>query len=81
MLTTRADRSIWDVELSGDDVLLFGPESRGLPRSMLDASPESMVRIPMVPEARSLNLGSAVAIALFEVLRRDRERGRGGGLC
>lgn len=53
------------------DVLLFGPESRGLPKDLLsnlDAS--SVVRIPMLPESRSLNLSNAVAVVLYEALRQ-----------
>ena len=52
------------------DALLFGPESRGLPASWLDAHPDRLVRIPIHPEARSLNLGTAVAIGLFEAVRQ-----------
>jgi tRNA (cytidine/uridine-2'-O-)-methyltransferase len=70
MLTTRAERSIWDVRFAPSDVLLFGPESRGLPEALLEADPEHAVRIPMLPGTRSLNLGSSVAVALYEVLRQ-----------
>lgn len=70
MLTTRATRSLWDADFAADDLLLFGPESRGLPQDLLDADPDGCIRIPMVGEARSLNLGSSVAVALYEALRR-----------
>ncbi len=49
---------------------MFGPESRGLPASWLAARPDRAVRIPIRPEARSLNLANAAAIALFEALRQ-----------
>lgn len=52
------------------DALVFGPESRGLPRSWLADRPDRTLRIPIRPEARSLNLANAVAIALYEVLRQ-----------
>lgn len=53
-----------------DDILVFGRESSGLPRSILDACPDRRLRIPIRPEARSLNLSNSVAIALFEAQRQ-----------
>ena len=52
------------------DGLVFGPESRGLPRSWLAERPDRASRIPIRPEARSLNLANAVAIALYEAVRQ-----------
>ena len=52
------------------DGLVFGPESRGLPVSWLDASPTRTLRIPIRPEARSLNLSNSVAVSLFEATRQ-----------
>ena len=73
MLTTKAERTIWEAEFAPGDVLLLGPESRGLPDALLAAEPERCLRIPMVPSARSLNLGSSASIALYEALRQTRE--------
>lgn len=70
MLTTKAERTIWDASFSPGDVLLLGPESRGLPEALLETAPERCLRIPMVPAARSLNLGSSASIALYEALRQ-----------
>lgn len=70
MLTTRADRTLWEADFAPGDVLLFGPESRGLPEHLLEADPERCIRIPMLPSARSLNLSTAVGIALYEALRQ-----------
>jgi tRNA (cytidine/uridine-2'-O-)-methyltransferase len=70
MLTTKAQRTIWDAEFAPGDVLLFGPESRGLPEALLASAPERCLRIPMAPGARSLNLATAVGIALYEALRQ-----------
>jgi tRNA (cytidine/uridine-2'-O-)-methyltransferase len=56
------------------DVLVFGSESRGLPRRLLDADPERALRIPIRGDARSLNLAVAVGIAAFEA-RRQWEAG------
>ncbi|HEU0301929.1 MAG TPA: tRNA (cytidine(34)-2'-O)-methyltransferase [Longimicrobium sp.] len=70
MLTTKGERTIWDADFAPGDVLLFGPESRGLPEALLAAAPERCLRIPMVEGARSLNLATAVGIALYEALRQ-----------
>jgi tRNA (cytidine/uridine-2'-O-)-methyltransferase len=53
------------------DFLVFGPETRGLPRELLDAHADRAFRIPMMTEAvRSLNLANAVSIVLYEALRQ-----------
>jgi tRNA (cytidine/uridine-2'-O-)-methyltransferase len=68
--STRAARAYSDVIYGPGDALVFGPESRGLPPSWLDERPDRAVRIPIRPEARSLNLANAVAIGLFEAARQ-----------
>ena len=70
LLTTKAERTIRDVEFAPGDVLVLGPESRGLPDAVLAAAPERCLRIPMVDGARSLNLATAAGIALYEALRQ-----------
>ena len=70
MLTTKAERPLWDADFAPGDVLLFGPESRGLPDGILARDPARCLRIPMRPDARSLNLATAVGIALYEALRQ-----------
>jgi tRNA (cytidine/uridine-2'-O-)-methyltransferase len=70
MLTTRAKRTLWEAAFRPDDVLLFGPESRGLPDDLLRSDPGHTLRIPMRPDARSLNLAASVGIALYEALRQ-----------
>lgn len=72
-LSTKATHSIWAPELpiADGDYLVFGPESRGLPESWLSAHADTALRIPMPGEhARSLNLSTAVAIMLYEAMRR-----------
>jgi tRNA (cytidine/uridine-2'-O-)-methyltransferase len=71
MLTTKAERSLWDASFVEGDALLCGPESRGLPADLRESDPACCVRIPMLPAARSLNLASAAAIALYEALRQQ----------
>ncbi|MGE3821923.1 MAG: tRNA (cytidine(34)-2'-O)-methyltransferase [Isosphaeraceae bacterium] len=69
--TTKASRRLWDARFVDGDALIFGPESRGLPAWWRDAQPpDRLLRIPMTPEARSLNLASAVAIGLYEAIRQ-----------
>lgn len=75
--TTRARRRFDEAPLDDGDLLLFGPETRGLPEAVLDALPaDQRLRIPMVAGSRSLNLSNAVAVAVFESWRR---RGFAGG--
>ncbi|MFT4045793.1 MAG: tRNA (cytidine(34)-2'-O)-methyltransferase [Solimonas sp.] len=53
------------------DILLFGPESRGLPQAVLGGIPEGQwLRLPMRPGNRSLNLSNAVAVAVYEAWRQ-----------
>lgn len=76
MLSTRGAVELWEAAFSPGDVLLFGPESRGLPDAVLKtAEPGCTVRIPLRPETRSLNLGTAVAVTLFEAIRQVRTAG------
>lgn len=67
----RASRSYTSMTYSESDFLVFGPETRGLPKSILDADPERTLRIPMMSSGvRSLNLSNAVSIVLYEALRQ-----------
>jgi tRNA (cytidine/uridine-2'-O-)-methyltransferase len=69
--TTRGCVRHVDVQYAGNDALLFGCETRGLPDEVLDAIPaENRVRLPMVPGNRSINLSNAVAVAVYEVWRQ-----------
>ncbi|MBI4468253.1 MAG: tRNA (cytidine(34)-2'-O)-methyltransferase [Acidobacteria bacterium] len=69
--STKADRSYTEVQYRRGDVLVFGPESRGLPEQLLREHGEQALRIPMrSSHVRSLNLATAVAIAVYEALRQ-----------
>lgn len=59
-----------DAEYPDNCYIIFGKETKGLPEELLMQYPESTVRIPMIDEARSLNLSNSVAIATYEVLRQ-----------
>ena len=65
-----ASRSYLDARYERGDVLVFGCETQGLPESILRAQPEQALRIPIHPNARSLNLSVAVAVAVFEAVRQ-----------
>lgn len=73
-LSTKASRCYADVKFEPGDVLLFGPESRGLPPAVLDTvSPEFRLFVPMAhPGSRSLNLSNAVAVVVYEAWRQNR---------
>ena len=69
--TTKARRLYTAPSFSADDVLLFGPETRGLPAEILDSlSSDNKLRIPMADASRSLNLSNSVAIAAYEAWRQ-----------
>jgi tRNA (cytidine/uridine-2'-O-)-methyltransferase len=68
--TKRGARIYSEAAFSPGDVLVFGSESRGLPGSLLESYSDRCLRIPMAPEARSLNLAVSVAIAGYEVRRQ-----------
>lgn len=69
--STRGSRFFADIEFHKDDYLIFGPETKGLPQAMLDSlGKERVIKIPMVPDNRSLNLSNAVAIIAYEAWRQ-----------
>ena len=70
-LSTKAPRCYCEADLTGECYLFFGKETKGLPEDFLEEHRESCVRIPMRPEARSLNLSNSVAIAVYEALRQQ----------
>lgn len=68
--STKANHRYTDIEYPDDCYLFFGKETAGLPEWLLYENPDTTVRIPMINEARSLNLSNSVAIAVYEVLRQ-----------
>ncbi len=78
--TTKAKYTYADVEFCDNDYILFGKETKGLPEELLYKNPDTCMRIPMIDEARSLNLSNAVAIVLYEALRQGNfEHLKGAG--
>lgn len=69
--TTAATRRYTDVRYQPGDVLLFGPESAGLPKQVLTSHVVTdSVRLPMLPSSRSLNLANTAAITVYEAWRQ-----------
>ena len=69
MATTKARKAYTEVEYKGNDFIMFGKESAGIPEEILVKYEETSVRIPMIGEIRSLNLSNSVSIILYEALR------------
>ena len=72
LLSKTAARSYTEARFAAGDWLVFGSESRGLPPSIIAAGGDRCLRIPMRPEARSLNLSVSVAVVAYEALRQCR---------
>ena len=71
-LSTKATKSPWQANFRPGDYLVFGPETRGLPESLVAEAGDQALRIPMAPGGtRSLNLSTAVAIILYEAARQQ----------
>jgi len=73
--TTRSSRFFTEVNYGPDDFLVFGRETAGLPKEIINNFSDNCIRIPMLNEARSLNLSNSVAIVLYEALRQNRFAG------
>lgn len=75
-VSTRGVANYAEIEYRAGDVFLFGPETRGLPQTVIEAQPESQrIRIPMRPKNRSLNLSNAATVVLYEAWRQQGFRG------
>ena len=71
MATTKARKAYTEVEYKGNDFIMFGKESAGIPEEILVKYEDTSVRIPMIGEIRSLNLSNSVSIILYEALRQQ----------
>lgn len=72
LATTKTQNRYSDFKFNDEDFILFGPESRGLPKELLEKNKDNCIKIPMRnhPLARSLNLSNSVSIILYEALRQ-----------
>ncbi|MBR5967416.1 MAG: tRNA (cytidine(34)-2'-O)-methyltransferase [Lachnospiraceae bacterium] len=69
--TTKAKKVYTSASFGQDDYIMFGKESAGIPEEILLENQEMCIRIPMIGDIRSLNLGNSVAIVLYEALRQN----------
>lgn len=70
LATTKASRSYSDIQYPSNCYLLFGKETKGLSDNILKRYPDSLIRLPMKKDFRSLNLSNSVAVVTYEVLRQ-----------
>jgi tRNA (cytidine/uridine-2'-O-)-methyltransferase len=68
--TTKATKRYTDFEFRDGDFFVFGKETAGLPKEILQAHPDTLMRMPMTSAVRSLNLSNSAAIVLYEALRQ-----------
>src|SRR5699024_275951 len=71
MATTKARQIYTDVRYEPDCYIMFGKESAGIPEEILVDYEDPCIRIPMIGDSRSLNLGNSAAIVLYEALRQN----------
>lgn len=71
MATTKSKQTYVDVAYEDNCYIMFGKESAGIPEEILLDYKETAIRIPMLPDIRSLNLSNSVAIVLYEALRQQ----------
>ena len=70
-VSTKGKTTYSDSEFKANDSFIFGPETRGLPKNVLESfSKEKILRIPMQKDSRSINLSNACAIVLYEAWRQ-----------
>ena len=75
LTSTHAKRNYADVEYKDGDFIVFGRETAGLGPELLSRREKDTIRIPMLPEQRSLNLSNSAAIVLYEALRQTGFKG------
>ncbi len=72
MATTKSRQAYTEVSYEEDAFIMFGKETAGIPEEILLENKETCIRIPMIGEARSLNLSNSVAVVLYEALRQHQ---------
>ena len=75
MATTKAQKVYTEAAYEPVCYIMFGKESAGIPEEILVENKENCVRIPMIGDIRSLNLGNSAAIILYEALRQNGFKG------
>ena len=67
----KAPKSYLELGFLAGDFIVFGKETKGLPDELIEANPETAVRIPIIGKVRSLNLSTSAGIVLYEALRQS----------
>ncbi|MAE93187.1 MAG: hypothetical protein CL910_00860, partial [Deltaproteobacteria bacterium] len=70
LFTARGGGSLFEAPFRGDEILVFGCESRGLPRALLQRFASQRLTVPILPGVRSLNLANVVCLSLYTALDR-----------
>lgn len=71
-LTTKGSQHYSEIAFLPEDVFIFGPETRGLPQEILEQLPsQNRIRLPMLPQSRSLNLANSAAVMIYEAWRQN----------
>ena len=70
-LTTKSKKIYTDFKFKSDDFFVFGPETRGIPETILNDNSDFAITIPMADGQRSLNLSNSVAVVLYEAVRQN----------
>jgi tRNA (cytidine/uridine-2'-O-)-methyltransferase len=74
--TTKTSQNYFDVKFSNGDYIFFGREDAGLPQELLEQNKQNNITIPMVSDARSLNLANSVSIIIYEAIRQNYSQGK-----
>lgn len=69
--TTKASKRHTEVKFEAGCFILFGKETAGLPKALIEKNMDHCIRVPMISEARSLNLSNSVSIVVYEALRQN----------
>lgn len=69
--TTKTKRNYFDIKYENNDYFYFGREDAGLPQELLDKSEKSCITIPMVNDARSLNIANSVSVVVYDAIRQN----------
>jgi tRNA (cytidine/uridine-2'-O-)-methyltransferase len=69
--TTKTKKYYFDAKFQEDDYLFFGREDAGLPQTLLNSNQDNCINIPMVNEARSLNIANSVSIIIYDAIRQN----------
>lgn len=78
LLSSKVERSYWEAPFRDGDFLVFGRESKGLPKSLLEHHPGKCVTIPMTEGTRSINVSTSAGIVLYEAVRQVHAFGTSG---